>query len=255
MYACQFFRAALLGLAIAMFAAAADAQQLGWSGSAQGSANALFGAAHTRLVATTFELGRADSTLQVRSTVVLAYGDDRSPDDGRRLVTARAPKLSLGFDYRPFSRYSPFWFGSVESSLQQRLAEREDVGIGGKLTFVRTPASELSLSAAFLLERSGVLPNDSIAGTVTSRRRWSVRFRTSHGLTPTLRFSHVTFYQPAIDHPGSYTIDTLTEVQDKLWGSVSATLTLHDRFDSEARSRGAESNHDGQLLFGLRTSF
>jgi hypothetical protein len=248
-------RAVLVGLAGTILASAANAQELGWSGSAQGSANALFGAAHTRLVATTFEFGRADSTLQVRSGVVLSYGDDRSPDDGRRLVTARAPKFSLGLDYRPFSRYSPFWFGSVESSLQQRLADREDVGVGGKVTFIRTPASELSVSAALLLERSRAMPSDSTRADLTTRRRWSLRFRVRHGLTPRLRFSHVSFYQPAVDHPGSYTIDTVTEMQDELWGAISATLTLHDRFDTEARGRGAPSNHDGQLLFGLRTSF
>lgn len=99
------------------------------------------------------------------------------------------------------------------------------------------------------------MPSDNVPGDLTSRSRWSLRFRTRHGFTPTLRFSHVTFYQPVVDHPGSYTIDTLTELQNNLWGAISATLTLHDRFDTEARSRGAPSNHDGQLLFGLRTSF
>jgi hypothetical protein len=250
------FGAATLAIA-GTFASAAvlPAQELGWSGAAQGSANALFGAAHTRLVATTFELGRADSALQVRSALVLTYGDDRAISDGHRIVTARAPSLSLGLDYRPFFRYSPFWFGTVESSLQQRLARRYDLGIGEKVTFIRTTAEELSLSLAFLFEHTRAGAADSLVPVANDRQRWSLRFRLRRGLTRTLSASHVTFYQPTVDHPGSYTVDTVTELQDHLGSSISLTVTLRDRFDSDARLRGALSNHDGQMLFGLRTAF
>lgn len=232
-----------------------SAQELGWSGSAQGSANALFGAAHTRLVVTTLELGRADSTLQIRSTLTVTYGDDRAADDGDRIVTARAPKLSLGLDYLPFSRFSPFWFGTVESSLQQRLTRRYDAGAGGKVTFVRTATDELSLSLALLFEHSRASAIDGAATVIDHRNRWSWRVRARRRLTNTLSASHVTFYQPAVGQPGMYTIDTMTEIQDHLWGSISLTVTLRDRFDSEAQQRGAPSNHDGQLLFGLMASF
>jgi hypothetical protein len=47
----------------------------------------------------------------------------------------------------------------------------------------------------------------------------------------------------------------MTELQNQLGGSMSLSLTIHDRFDSEALARGAVSNHDGQLLFALRTTF
>lgn len=229
-------------------------QAAGWSGAAQASANALFGAAHTRLVSTAFDLGRADSTLSVRSALQLSYGDDRDEQADRR-VTARTVKGSLGLDYRPFAAWSPFVFGTVESSFQQRIARRVDGGIGAKATFVRTERSELSLSLALLIERTRPLAVAGAAGPSSNLARWSWRFRTRLPLTPSLVFSHVTFYQPTVDHPGSYTVDTKTELEDRLWSALSFTATVHDRFDSEARGRGATSNHDGQLLFGLRTSF
>lgn len=230
------------------------AQQPGWSGSAQGSGNALFGAAHTRLFASTLELGRADSTLQVRSGFQLSYGDDRTEEDDRR-VTARAVKGSLGLDLTPFARYSPFWFGSMESSLQQRVARRFDSGLGGKVTFVRTDATAVDVSLAVLIERTVPLAIDTLRVTPATQARWSLRLRTRRHLTSTLSIHHVTFYQPAIDRPGSYTVDTLTELEDRLWAGVALTASLHDVVDSEARHRGATSNHDGQLLFGLRTTF
>lgn len=230
------------------------AQEPGWSGSAQGSGNALFGAAHTRLVAATLETGRADSTLQIRSQLQLSYGDDWTEDNGRQ-ITARATKFSLGVDVVPFARFSPFWFGSAESSLQQRINRRFDSGLGGKLTFVRTAPTALDFSLALLLERTTPLVLDGASTPITTRTRWSARFRVRHQLTPALGFSHVTFYQPTVDHPGAYTIDTLTQLEDRLWAALSFTLSLHDVFDSEARLRGATSDHDGQLLFGLRTAF
>jgi Protein of unknown function, DUF481 len=230
------------------------AQEPGWSGNAQGSANALFGAAHTRLVAGTLEAGRADSTLQIRSQFLLSYGDDRT-DAGDRQVTARATKMSLGLDLVPFNRYSPFWFGSVESRLQQRIARRYDSGLGGKVTFVHTEPTKLDFSLALLLERTTPLVIDGPPTPILTRARWSARFRVGHQLTPSLRVNHVTFYQPTVDRLGAYTIDTLTQLEDRLWTALSFTASLHDVVDSEARLRGAASNHDGQLLFGLRTSF
>jgi hypothetical protein len=231
-----------------------EAQQPGWSGSAQGSGNALFGAAHTRLFASTLELGRADSTLQVRSGFQLSYGDDRTEENDRR-VTARSMKGSLGLDLTPFARYSPFWFGSMESSLQQRVARRFDSGLGGKVTFVKTDATAVDVSLAVLVERTVPLAVDTLPVSPTTRARWSLRLRTRRHLTSTLSIHHVTFYQPAIERPGAYTVDTLTELEDRLWAGVSLTASLHDLVDSDARRRGATSNHDGQLLFGLRTTF
>lgn len=241
-------------LSLFTLSARLGAQQPGWSGSAQGSGNALFGAAHTRLVAASLELGRADSTLQVRSSLQLSYGDDRNESDIRH-VTARSTKASLGLDLTPFARYSPFWLGSVESNMQQRLARRFDAGLGGKVTFVRRDATKLDLSLAVLLERTRPLATDSTEPPATTRTRWSLRFRARRQLTPSLSISQVTFYQPAVDRPAAYIVDTLTELEDRLWASLAFAASLHDVVDSEARHRGATSNQDGQLLFGLRTTF
>lgn len=243
-----------LALSLLALSVPLGAQQPGWSGSAQGSGNALFGAAHTRLMAASLELGRADSTLQVRSSVQLSYGDDRNENDTRH-VTARSTRTSLGLDLTPFARYSPFWFGTVESNLQQRIARRFDTGLGAKVTFARRDATKLDLSLAVLLERTRPLATDSTMPPATTRSRWSLRFRVRRQLTRSLSISQVTFYQPAVDHPAAYTVDTVTELEDRLWASVAFTASLHDVVDSEARHRGATSNQDGQLLFGLRTSF
>jgi hypothetical protein len=170
-------------------------------------------------------------------------------------VTARSSRASIGLDHRPFHRVSPFWFGSVESSLQQRVARRYSSGAGGKLTLHRTEGEEATVSLALLWEQSRAFdPPAGDSGTET-RIRWSLRGRIRHQFTEKVRLTHVTFYQPAVDRPGRYTAESTTSLSADITQSLALSATLRDRYDSEARGRGASSNHDGQLLFGVRASF
>jgi hypothetical protein len=231
------------------------AQDSTWQRSADLSANAWYGAAHTRVVSSQIDLGRTDSSLSVRASFRFSYADDRDAD-GPRQVTARGGQLSLGIDYRPYDRWSPFVFGGSETSYQQRIARRDNVGAGAKRTLRRKGRDDLSISLALLAERTRALvPHDSIAG-VDARARWSLRFRYRRQLTHTLYFSHVTFYQPGVRLPlAQYTIDATTAVEASITSVVSLTATLRDRYDSEARQRGADSDNDGNFLFGLRAHF
>ena len=101
-----------------------DAQETaGWQRSAQVSANVWYGGAHTRVVSSELSVGHADSSFSMRAGLRFGYADDRDAD-GPRVVTARATEGSLGIDYRPFDRWSPFLLGSGETNLQQRIASR-----------------------------------------------------------------------------------------------------------------------------------
>lgn len=227
----------------------------GWERSAQLGANVWYGAAHTRVVSSELAVGHSDSSLAVRSGLRFGYADDRDADGPRR-VTARSTEASLGLDYRPFDRLSPFVFGSGESSYQQRIALRVNGGVGAKLTLMRKNRDDLSISLALLAERTRALvPRDSIA-SVATRARWSWRFRYRRQLTPTLYVSHVTFYQPTVERPATqYTVDATTTLEAAINSILSLTATLRDRYDSEARGRGAISDNDGQFVLGLRARF
>jgi hypothetical protein len=86
--------------------------------------------------------------------------------------------------------------------------------------------------------------------------RGSVRARFRRRLAPAVRLSHLTLYQPTLDAPARRaTAESTTVLAVDVRTGVALTATLRDRFDSEARRRGARSNHDGQLLFGVRTTF
>jgi hypothetical protein len=237
----------------------AGGQTLGWSGTVEASGTVLFGNASDRVVAGRLQVGRADSTLEVRSDVRLTYAQGEN-DAGQRRVKGRTAFASLGMDLHPFRRYSPFWFGSVESSLQQRIARRYATGVGGKLTFHQREDDEASVSLALLAERTrprrapDAAPGDD-PDWEAWRTRWSLRPRVRWRLTDAVRFSHVTFYQPAVDRLSRYTVNSTTSLAADLTARIAVTVTLHDTYDSEARGRGARRNNDGQLLFGSRAGF
>jgi hypothetical protein len=247
-------RTALLLAGCSVVGANAHAQEIGWQHTAQLSGNIWYGAAHARVVATELGIARSDSSRRVHAEFQLGYADDREGDAPRQ-VTARSMQGSAGLDYRPFDRYSPFLLGTAESNYQQRIALRTNLGVGAKWTLMRKGRDDLSLSLALLSERTRALGDADTSGAAV-RTRWSFRFRYRRQLTPTLFFSHVTFYQPAVQYGASrYTIDAVTAVELAITSSVSLTTTLHHRYDSEARRRGAESDNDGQFLVGLRARF
>lgn len=227
---------------------------MGWSGAIEASANVLFGAARGRLVALKAGTQRADSALEVQGDFLLSYADSRLEDEERE-VTARAVRVSLGVDYRPFDRWSPFWFGTAESSLQQRIDRRYTTGAGAKLTFYREGDDDVSASLALLWEQTRALDPEPPRPFAETQARWSLRLRARRQLSEATRLEHVTFYQPAVAHFARYIVETTTSLALTITTRVALTGTLRDRYDSESRSRGARSNHDGQLLFGARASF
>jgi hypothetical protein len=244
----------VLLLAVAVTAPRAHSQEVIWNRTIEANANLLFGAAEGRVGALLAGANRADSSLELRAELRFSYAD--GPDgDGNVSVTARSSRLSLGVDHHPFAQFSPFAFGTAESSLQQRIAQRYSAGGGAKLRLLPPGDNETSLSLALLWEQTRALdpaPGDDETSTLA---RWSLRFRGNRRLTSTVTVSHLTLWQPATKDLGLYTTETSTGLAVALNSSLSLTVTLRDKYDSQAVERGSDSNHDGQVLFGVRAKF
>jgi hypothetical protein len=228
------------------------AQGVGWSAIAEASGTVLFGNSSERIAASRIQLARADSTLEVRADARVRYAEVQA--DSSTHVSRRAWLSSLALDYRPFDQVSAFGFGSVESSLQLGIARRSSAGFGAKYTFVRDEEREASVSLALLLERTRARPLPPLPGEATTRERWSLRVRGRRDFGG-ISVSHLTFYQPLVAESARFTVNTTTTIGISLTGSVAFTATLEDEYDSDARSRGAHHNNDGQLMFGIKTSF
>jgi hypothetical protein len=233
----------------------AQAPELGaWNRTIEASANLLFGAAEGRVGALSAGANRADSTLELRADVRFSYADAKD-NDGETNVTARSSRASIGVDRHPFALVSPFAFGSIESSLQQRIARRYAAGAGAKLTIIPPGDNKTDVSLALLWEHTNALdPAPDVDPSVTLAR-WSLRARANRRLTDAITLAHSTLWQPVADDLGRYTTATSTSLVIKVNSSLSLTATLRDRYDSEAVSRGSASNHDGQVLFGVLAKF
>jgi hypothetical protein len=241
-------------LFLAMISTRALAQTPGWSGTAQASANVLFGSASSRVLAGLVGAGKADSVIDVRGDVRTTYSDAR-PVDAPRRVTSRASRATVAIDYRPFATVSPFIFGSAENSLQQRIDYRMSTGVGAKLTLRRVGDDDTSLSLAVLWERTRVRNAEPGTSAASERGRWSLRFRDKHKLGGGFTLSHVTFWQPALDSFEQYVIDSNTTLAANVLSRLALTASFQDRYDSEGHARGARSNNEGQVLFGLQATF
>jgi len=195
-------------------------------------------------------LARSDSAFSAAVSLQARYGEAVDPD-GVRFVSARALLGTLSLDAVPEARVTPFVFGTLESSLEKRIARRGSGGAGAKWVVVRTAHGEGSVSLAVLSE----VTRASDASRTTSLTRWSWRLKLKRKAADRVTFSHTTFYQPVVQDYGRYTISSTSQLEYGLTGAVALTLSLVDTYDSEARARGARANNDGQLLAGLQASF
>jgi hypothetical protein len=243
----------LLALALAPAIAAAQTPAKPWTGSIEAAASLYQGNTDQRALFTRTELGRADSTLQLRGSLSFGYAD-AARDSVPRVVSKRTWLGAVALDYRPYDHLSPFLFVNYEASYEKRVLDRVGVGLGGKAVILHTSATEANISLAMLAERlrpTSLSPDLAIV----SAARWSGRARFRHQFDPRLKLSHTTFWQPKVSDLESYTVNSTSELSLAVRQSTSFTVSYLALYDSAARDRGAHSNNDAQLLFGVKTGF
>ena len=240
-------------LSVAATPARLHSQILGWKTEAEANASLFFGNTEQRLAALRSAISRADSVVESKVDVRFAYADQTTEQDVRE-VSKRSWLATGTVDYRPFERISPFLISNIESSLEKRIDLRYSGGAGAKYTFVATERAEASFSLAMLAERTRVA-DDAPAPDRASLARWSGRLRLDRRLHERLRVTHLTFYQPEVSTFERFTFSSTSTAAYEMNRLLSATISFLETYDSEATRRGARTNHDGQLLFGLLSSF
>jgi uncharacterized protein DUF481 len=227
----------------------ADAQAPGWHSLAEANASLLFGATSQTLTSFAGTLAHNSSRFSADAGFKFRYGES---EDAERVkfVNARGWEATTSVDVLPKQRFSPFFFASSEASLEKRIQNRSAGGAGAKWVFAQTNTGNASISLALLGERTRSLADS--APTTTGVARYSWRVKVGQKVADRVSLSHVTFYAPVVDAPGRYTITSTSVGAFALNRVMALTLTFNDNFDSEARARGAPSNNDGSLLFGIR---
>jgi hypothetical protein len=249
----QIARLAVAGLGAVCAAFPLSAQQLGVRAQLDIAGNYLFGNVEQRLLTAHVQFARADSSVELRSDVRYSYSDIATATQPQT-VNRRNWLASLSIDQRPFALFSPFFFVSIEASEEQRIERRINAGLGAKYTVQRDARGESSISAAWLAEDTRA--TEGSPPTPQARLvRWSVRVRLRRNLDERLSVTHETNYRPIFGTEGQFTFVANTVLGYRVAGATRITLSYLHAYDSEAIARGATQNSDGQVQFGVSTTF
>lgn len=220
-----------------------------WQGSALVNASLFFGNTQQQVFGADAKLARVDSTFGVGAELQTTYGE-ASVAGAPRVVTKRLWMGTLTANFRPLARVSSFLTGSYNSSLENRIASRYSVGGGAKWNIHQTATTSAGLSLSLSGEHTTAMDS-----TVTFPDQWIPRLSWSatfhHSFDNRVRISHSMSWQPAANAVSQYLLASNTQLQYKMNGTVSLSVTFTDNYDSGAMSRGASTNNDGQMLFGV----
>ncbi len=225
-----------------------------WRVEGELGASVFFGNRDQATVTSRAQMERADSSYEFSTKADFAYGE-ATDDAGVAFVNKRSWSVGSNVDYHPFSRVSPFIFGTVQSSFEQKIGLRYDVGAGGKINIVRNDVSRVDFRGALLVEQTRSADQNGVGGDKTLAR-WLGVLRVRRTLDEgRITFNCETSYQPVFDDLGDYTVDFESSIAFQLSEVISLKLSLVDKFDSGAKDRGARTNNDGQLFFSVLSSF
>jgi len=235
-----------------LLASPAAAQTIGRHLKAEASANLSFGNVDQRTTFSRLGASSVDSLLELTSDGYFTYGETRA--DGIPSVNKRSWGASLSANLRPFAQLTPFMQAGIEASLEKRLVRRYSGGGGVKLLFVKNDRTSSDVSLALLAERTITAPSDT-QRVETVYARYSARYRLDRKVDDKLGFTLLTFYRPEFRAFHRYTASANVALTYKLAKALGLKASFVDNYDSEARGRGAKSDNDGDVLFGLAATF
>ena len=228
------------------------AQGLGRHLKAEANASLSFGNVDQSTMFTRLGASSADSTLELSRGGFFTYGETHI--DGARAVNKRSWGGSLSADLHPFSQLTPFMLASIESSLEKRIIRRYSGGGGAKLVFVKNAGTSSDVSLALLAERTVTAPSDT-QRVEKVYARYSSRYRLERKVDERVALTLITFYRPEFSAVHRFTTTANIAATYKVAKALALKASFVDNYDSEARGRGARSNNDGDILFGLIATF
>jgi hypothetical protein len=230
-----------------------------WERTLELSGNYLYGNTDQAILSTRTGVVRNDSLVALRVDTRFLIGVTDRPDKGR-VMDRRSWVVSGSVDFHQYAPQSQFVFGSIERSMELRIDRRVSGGIGQKVSIQRDSVTKFDFSLGVLGEQS-LLPQAAPAGQPplpslsNSLVRLSGRMRYQRNFTSRVGVDHVTWYRPELASFNRYLASSVSAFSYSVSKRSNLRLSLQNDFDSLARSRGARSNQNGQVLVGASTKF
>jgi opacity protein-like surface antigen len=182
----------------------------------------------------------------------LAYDYGEAQDDEQvTFVNKRSWIAEAQLDYLPGGNWSPFVLGSVEGSLERRIERRYAGAAGVRWTPLDEDGKKFDLAGGAKAERTTPKVDVGEVAVTETVGRLYTRGELAWPLGERVAFSLITTYEPDFSDFGNYTVGVDTGIQFNMNSSIALKLSLLDRYDSSAKSRGALSNNDGRLFFSI----
>lgn len=244
----------LVAICVAPLAGQEEEEERPWSIEGELGASVFFGASEQTAAVFRSAFEHADDAWDISLSGSFSYGEAQD-QEGTSFVNNRSWMVLAGLDYEA-DAWSPFFFGSSEGSFERAIDLRMTGGVGSRYNFIRNDRTRLDLSVALTAEFTR--PRGSGGQTVEDNwlARWSIRGRTRRDLWEGRgEFNLVTFFRPALGDSDDYTIDLDASMSFALNGSLTLKLSLVDRYDNLAVSRGAQANNDGRIYFSVLAAY
>lgn len=232
--------------------------QISWQRNVEIAGNYLYGNNEQAIFSARGGVSRADSVWKVSLDGRYLIG--ASSRNGDRVMDRRSWLVSTSLDRHPEDVHTQFFLASAERSFELRIDQRVNAGVGYKYTIDCDTIYKLDVSVA-LLGEFNALPQP-VAGQPgpapivrNELARLSARLRYRNQFTDRLNFDHVTWYRPELAAADRFLASSLTALQYAVSKRAGLRLSFQNDYDSLARSRGARSNHNGQILVGVNTKF
>lgn len=245
-------RAAAALALVLLFAPGLSAQDgKPWKLEGEMGASLFFGASEQAAVLFRGGYSLESDRLEFGANAGFDYGEAVG-DGGESFVNKRSWVLGAELDHE-IGKWSPFIFATGEGSLKRQIDLRVSGGAGARYTFIRNDATRFDISVAVLAERTESRVEAGEPDQEDTLARWSNRLRFSRRFGgDRAEFGLVSMYQPAFeDVADDYTVDLESFLAFALNGSVSFKVSLVDKYDALATTRGATSNNDGRLFFSV----
>lgn len=233
------------------------AQQAGeetrnWAAKGEVGGNAFFGNTSQSALTAALSGDMGRGFLRLNGRTGFAYG--RATNEAGEIVTnKRAWDMAVRLDFDSGSSAGAFIVSKVESIFEKKIDLRYSAGAGGKYG-IGGDGIQAEFNLALLVEKT--IPHEGTGVPEEVVAKWAAGFRLERATDGgRVRFETVTSVEPEVREVGVFTLTSRSSLAFQLSQRVGVQFSFVDSFDSEARSRGAQSNNDGQIFFGVVGTF
>ncbi|PIQ21680.1 MAG: hypothetical protein COW65_07595 [Cytophagales bacterium CG18_big_fil_WC_8_21_14_2_50_42_9] len=161
------------------------------------------------------------------------------------VLAERDTYADLFLDVLKENRIYGFGMATLETSNLRGIDLRKLVGVGIGLRLYQTPQNTLSLTNAIIHEAT----NFRERPTLTTQRN-STRLKGSHSfLQDKVRFTHITFVQPALNDFSNVRWNTILSLELPLSKWVTIRSSYENNYESIVEA--GRKRHDSRVTFGL----